>query len=193
MILPQRSCLVFLVLMCPIGAGLTGEPVLVTDLSHRNSRLFGSEELATNKRELDEYATQSKLPVLRDGAPDEIRFWVSWANFDIRTIGYDTVGYVISDHDDFVCRIKYPHKQRAPFVGSCRRNTKSTAFDAIRADVRDLAKFSGQSLDCGFLDGEWIGIDGVIAGQRFIIAASNPGSCEDDGSKLVAKLLAVVR
>jgi hypothetical protein len=179
--------------MSLMDAGRATEPLYVTNLSHQDSRLFSSEELAANYKKLDEYAVQSKLPVLKEGDPDEIRFWVTWANFDVRTIGYNTEGYVISNRGYSVCHIKYPHKQRTPFVGSCKRKTKSAAMNGIWGDVRELAKLSGQSLDCGVLDGEWIEIDGVFAGQRFIIAAGNPDSCEDDGSKLVSKVLGSIR
>jgi hypothetical protein len=176
-----------------MDAAQAGDPVHVTDLSHPDSQLPNSAELAARYKEVDEYAIQSKLPILKDGDPDEIRFWVTWANFDVRTIGYDTEGYVISSRMYSVCRITYPPKTRSPFVGTCKPKAMSSAINGIWQDVAGLAKLSGQSLNCGGIDGAWIEIDGVFAGQRFIVAADNPHSCEDEGSKLVSRILDSVR
>ncbi len=174
-------------------AGEASEPIYVLNPSQLFSRTYSAADLAAKRKDLDDYAIRSKLPVLKEGGSDEIRFWVTWANFEVGTIGYDTEGYVISDRGVSVCRITYPPEQRTPFVGSCKHITKSLDVKSILGNLRDLAKFSGQSLNCGVIDGEWVEIDGVSAGQRFTIDAGNPDECHDDGSKLVANVLARVR
>jgi hypothetical protein len=42
-------------------------------------------------------ALASKLAVIKEGDPDELRLWVSWATFDPSTNGIATIGYVHSD------------------------------------------------------------------------------------------------
>jgi hypothetical protein len=43
--------------------------------------------------------------------------------------------------------------------------------------------------DCGVVDGDWVLIDAVSKGKRFVLSASNPESCSADAAKLVSELL----
>ncbi|HMN45856.1 MAG TPA: hypothetical protein PKE27_14860 [Povalibacter sp.] len=174
-------------------AAWAGEIVYVEDISGRDSvSTYSAAELAEKRAQVDAYATKSMLAVFREGGPDEIRFWISWANFDPGTIGYETKGYVISNQGLWVCRIAYRQNEHSPVGGSCKasssKNTKT-----ILAELGSLSKLSGKSLSCGVMDGEWMSVDGVFAGQRFTFSSSNPDMCPGKGSKLVAKVLRDVR
>jgi hypothetical protein len=171
-----------------------GDIVYVEDLFGRDYvRAHSAVELSEKRVQLDEYATKSKLAVLREGGSDEIRFWISWANFDPDTIGYDTEGYVVSNQGFWICRVAYARKEHSPTGGTCKLSAKSTDVKAIFSNLEKLSKLSGRSLDCGVMDGEWMSVDGVFAGQRFTFSSSNPDTCPGEGSKLVAKVLANVR
>jgi hypothetical protein len=186
---PVISFLFFLSDACQAG-----DIVYVDDLFGRDHvRRYSAAELTEERARLDEYATKSKLTVLKEGGPDEIRFWISWANFSPGTIGYDTEGYVISNRGFSVCLLAYPPNKHSPVVGTCERGAKSTDVKAILSNLNELSKLSGMSLSCGITDGEWVSIDGVFAGQRFTLFSGNPDSCPGEGSKLVAKVLANVR
>jgi hypothetical protein len=39
------------------------------------------------------------------------------------------------------------------------------------------------------VDGYWIVIEGISAGRRFALESSNPDACQDDGSKLVMRII----
>lgn len=189
----RRAFFAFVAYLSFASVGKASEPIYVLSPSQLFSRPYSAADMAAKRKDLDEYAIRSKLEVLKEGDRDEIRFWVTWANFEVGTIGYDTEGYLISDRGSSVCRITYPPKQRLPFVGSCKPNMKSPDVRTLVRDLRDLATFSGQSISCGVVDGEWVEIDGVYAGQRFTIDAGNPDACHDAGSALVTKVLARVR
>ena len=164
---------------------------LISDRDYVSS--YSAEELVEVRASLDAYAAKSKLEVLREGGPDEIRFWISWATFDPDTIGYDTEGYVISNQGSWLCHVTYPRKEHSPASGSCKPNARSSNAKTILSRLGSLSKLSGKSLGCGVMDGEWMSVDGVFAGKRFTFSSGNPGSCSDEGSKLIAKALKDVR
>jgi hypothetical protein len=60
----------------------------------------------------------------------------------------------------------------------------------IGNEIKYIAALSGIQFDCGVLDGYWVEIEGVSNGNYFALEAGNPDSCLDDGSKLIAKVLA---
>ena len=78
-----------------------------------------AEQNAEARRKLNAYAHASKLVFLKEGDPDQVRIWITWANFRADTIGYETKGYVFSERSTRICRIKYAHFKPTPFTGSC--------------------------------------------------------------------------
>jgi glucan phosphorylase len=50
---------------------------------------------------------------------------------------------------------------------------------------------SGRELNCGVIDGAWLEIDGVYNGHPFALGSSNPDQWTDDGSKVVAQVMAL--
>lgn len=149
-----------------------------------------AEQNAEARGKLDDYARASKLAVLKDGNADQVRIWVTWGNFKVNTIGYETVGYVFSENGALSCRIKYPRTEPTPFTGSCVRLKRKGVQAPSIAEIEALANLSGLELNCGVLDGAWMEIDGVYKGRRFGLGSSNPDSCLDDGSKVVAGIMA---
>ena len=176
------------------SAVAVSEVVYVEDLSGGDHvSVYTAVELTEFRAQLDTYAAKSRLVALKAGGPDEIRFWVSWANFDPDTIGYDTEGYVTSNQGSWICRITYLRREHTPTSGSCKPSTRSADRKALLSNLGELSKLSGKSLDCGVVDGEWMSVDGLYAGQRFTFSSSNPDACQGEASKLVARLLKDVR
>lgn len=151
-----------------------------------------AEQNAEARRKLNEYAHASKLVVLKEGDPDQVRIWITWANFRADTIGYETKGYVFSDRSAWICRIKYPRSKPTPFTGSCAPEKHRKVQVPSATEIEALANLSGRELDCGVMDGAWLEIDGVYNGHPFALGSSNPDQCTDDGSKVVAQVMAHV-
>jgi hypothetical protein len=151
-----------------------------------------AEQNAEARRQLNDYARASKLVTLREGDSDQVRIWVTWANFRVNTIGYETVGYVFSGNGAWTCRIKYPRSKPTPFTGSCAPLKRKSVHAPSASEMEALANLSGRELDCGVMDGAWMEIDGVYKGHQFALGSSNPDQCGDDGSKVVAQLMAHV-
>jgi hypothetical protein len=143
------------------------------------------------RSEVDEYAQASGLSVLSAGAPDEIRIWETWANFDPATIGYDTRGYILSVSAARICKISYAQRQHTPFRGSCAIR-EGMLHPVAEQQLAKLAKYANTRMSRGIVDGAWYEIDAAHAGKRFVISSSNPDSCEDDGSRAVSKLLSAL-
>jgi hypothetical protein len=141
---------------------------------------------------LNEYAQASKLPLLQEGDPDQIRIWATWANFRSDTIGYETEGYVFEASNAWTCRIKYPHSKPTPFTGSCAHLKAPVVLAPSASEMEALAKLSGLELNCEVFDGYWLEIDGVYKGHQFALRSSNPDKCDDEGSKAVAQVMAHV-
>jgi hypothetical protein len=151
-----------------------------------------SERSAEARRELEQYSRASKLAVLKEGDADEVRIWVTWANFPANTIGYETVGYMFLANNARSCRIKYPRDRRTPFTGSCARLKAKAVESPAVSEIEALAKLSGLELSCEVVDGYWLEIDGVYTGHQFALGSSNPDKCLDEDSKVVAKIMAHV-
>jgi hypothetical protein len=147
---------------------------------------------AEARRKLSEYAHASKLVVLKEGDPDQVRIWITWANFLADTIGYETKGYVFSDRSAWVCHIKYPRSEPAPFTGSCAPEKHRKVQVPSATEIEALAKLSGSKLDCGVMDGAWLEIEGVYNGHPFALESSNPDQCTDYGSRVIAQVMAHV-
>jgi hypothetical protein len=147
------------------------------------------------RKELDEHARLSKLPVLHDGDPDEVRLWVSGTAlpplriFAPFTIGYETFGHVASGKGALICRVENSLTRRSPIVGRCRSDKHASISTPLAPLLEQLAKYSDQELDCGWVDGYWIVIEGISAGRRFALESSNPDACQDDGSKFVMRII----
>jgi hypothetical protein len=151
-----------------------------------------AEQNAEARRKLNEYARASKLVVLKEGDPDQVRIWITWANFRADSIGYETKGYVFSEKSTQICRIKYPRSKPTPFTGSCAPEKHRTIKVPSATEIEALANLSGRELNCGVMDGAWLEIDGVYDGHPFALGSSNPDQCTDDGSKVVAQIMAHV-
>jgi hypothetical protein len=151
-----------------------------------------AEQNAEARRKLNEYARASKLVVLKEGDPDQVRIWITWANFRVDSIGYETKGYVFSEKSTQICRIKYPRFKPTPFTGSCVPEKHRTIKAPSATEIEALANLSGRELNCGVMDGAWLEIDGVYDGHPFALGSSNPDQCTDDGSKVVAQIMAHV-
>lgn len=190
----KAPLIVGLVLLSASAPGQAQDPVYITDVSpklraDKMSPGLLRDELAS----ANEYARVAKLAPLNDGAPDEVRFWLTWATFDPSTNGIATVGYVVTDEAWKVCRIDYAGKSITPSGGLCKRYPPRATRERIGADLRQLSAFADFSIDCGMHDGEWVTIDAVSRGKRFVVAAGNPVSCDGAAAKLVARALSRVR
>jgi hypothetical protein len=148
-----------------------------------------AERSAEARRELDQYSRASTLALLKEGDADEVRIWITWANFRANTIGYETVGYVFSGNSARSCRIKYPSDRRTPFTGSCARLKARAVQPPSASEIEALAKLSGLELTCEVVDGYWLEIDGVYQGHQYALGSSNPDKCLDEGSKVVAQIM----
>lgn len=180
---------VILIALALGGRPNSDSPVFISDIGEYPDRKLNPQQALELRKELDEYASSSKLQVLRDGDPDEVRFWVSWATFDPHTIGYETLGHILSGKGALICRIKYPPTNRSPFIGSCRSDKRASIPTPLAPLIQELAQYSDQELQCGVVDGYWLVIEGVSAGRRFALESTNPDSCRDDGSKLVSRVI----
>ena len=161
---------------------LAGDPVYVSIFSQNPVPM--QERLA----DADRYALTSRLAVLRNGARDEVRFWVTAATF-MPPNGIETVGYVVTENSSRVCHVGYSGKSTVPKNGRCRAYSPHESRKRIVADLSRLSEFTSVSVDCGVLDGAWVLIDGVSNGKRFAIWANNPQSCGGDEAHLVSELL----
>lgn len=189
----RSAALVATIVLTLVGRVGAEEPVYVTAFSKEAGRALDAQRVLELQNDLDEYARSAKLRVLRAGDPEEVRLWVSWANFDPRTIGYATVGYVVSSKGALVCQIKYPRAKRSPFTGSCRAAKRSATAAPWRGLLDKLASYSGSELECGVVDGFWVEIDATSGSRRVSVYSSNPDYCRDDGSRVVSELLAAIR
>jgi hypothetical protein len=86
---------VFLVLLLAGAKSAFAEELFYVQPLPEQTR--SAEQNAEARRRLDEYSQASKLAALKEGDPDQIRIWITWANFRADTIGYETVG-VKSDY-----------------------------------------------------------------------------------------------
>jgi hypothetical protein len=185
----KSTTLLITLLLQAIDTCRAGDPVDVTDFGKVRYHTFTEQETAQARQGLDEYAKSSGLDPLRDDRNDETRIWVTWANFDVHTIGYSTIGYIIGGTTVRTCRITYPRKHRSPFHGTCKIDRRLSIRVTNLPAMSALAALSGNSLGCGVMDGAWVEIDGIYAARRFQLDANNPDSCTDSGSKLVAEFL----
>lgn len=190
----KAPLIVSLVLLSASAPGQAQDPVYITDVSPQmRAGKMSPGSLRDELASADEYARVTNLAALHDGAADEVRFWLTWATFDPSTNGIATVGYVVTGEDWKVCRIDYAGKSAAPASGLCKPYLPRATPERIRADLRRLAGFADFSIDCEIQDGEWVTIDAVSSGKRFIVSATNPASCDGDAAKLVARVLNRVR
>ncbi|HEY0686299.1 MAG TPA: hypothetical protein VGD45_28420 [Steroidobacter sp.] len=135
-------------------------------------------------------ATASKLAALTDESGNEIRIWQSAATFVGR--GVETVGYVITASQASRCKIEYPEDGQPPFKGECTVMRKELRGFTAATLLEPLLPYANTEMGCGVVDGVWYDMDIVHNGKRFVISASNPDSCTDDGSNSVSALIEAV-
>jgi hypothetical protein len=152
-------------------------------------RPMADSQYAEFQSRLDTLARSARLHTLRDGADDEIRIWMNVATFDPSTEGVETQGYVVSKRGGFVCKTSGPvvPKGHTEQERSCDQDARMNA-SAARAVLHELAKLSGQRIDCHIEEGYWLEIDGSWNQQRFSFYANNPDSCSAAAAKLVTKV-----
>jgi hypothetical protein len=174
------------------GAATATEPVYVTDFGQARVAKMSAQSMHENRDDADHYALASKLAVLKEGDPDELRLWVSWATFDPSTNGIATVGYVFAGNHARMCRIAYPGQSTSPKSGLCRRYAPQVGPAQIASDLARLSALADVSIDCNVVDGDWVLIDAISNGKRFVLSASNPHTCTGDAAKLVSEVLSEV-
>ena len=189
---PQRRISEFA--RCPIAPFLLGWPYCSERLPLRRWHSWAllrmsAASLKESHDQSDEYARTSHLATLKDGDPDEVRFWVSWATFGQTTNGIASVGYIIKGKHSRMCRIAYAGASTVPKKGVCRRYTPHQRSERVVAKIMPLSSFADVAINCGVVDGAWVLIDAVSNGKRFIVEADNPQSCDGDAAKLVSELL----
>jgi hypothetical protein len=154
---------------------------------------IAGKELTDDSNEVNRYAQVSKLARLKDGDPDQIRLWVTWATFDPSTNGIGTTGYAITGTGAVKCLIGYLGKSLEADRGTCRRYSPPTSRTAILSTLERFAAYANMSIDCGTMDGAWTLLDVVSKGKHFIISANNPGTCTGDAASRVSELLRAVQ
>lgn len=169
------------------------QPIVVIDLQRPLYRpvMLSNDHLRYVHEKVDELAAASKLAKLTSKSANEVRIWETIATFGPAP-GYDTVGYVITPSRMSRCEIDYPVDGQPPFAGRCeilRRD--SGGFDAARL-LEPLLTYADTDMGCGVQDGVWYDLDIVHGERRFVISASNPDQCNDDGSAAVNSLLEAV-
>ena len=90
-----------------------------------------------------------------------------------------------------MCRIAYSSKSTKPKSGLCRGYVPQRGQAQIADELRLLA-LANVTIDCNVVDGEWVLIDAVSNGKRFVLWASNPETCTGDAAKLVSDVLSEV-
>lgn len=166
-----------------------GEVPVTVDIEHREGPMSPG-GLAYHREEIDALASVSHLPILKDGDPDELRVWYSWATFDPATGGVATTGYVFSGRGLRVCRIGYQGKATVPARAWCaRRPVTVQRGKRIAEYLQRLSAFPDYFVDCGGSDGAWVAVDAVADGTRFLQWAGNPNRCKGDFSMLVSELI----
>ena len=183
----RTSILLGLATLAGITVSGAQDPVYVDDFSQMSKMSAGS--LHESRDLADRYAVASHLAILKDGDTDEVRSWVSWATFDPSTNGVGTVGYVVTNKRQTMCRIAYLAKSAIPRAGFCKRYSPHESPERIVANLTRLSAFADVAISCGVLDGAWVTIDAVSQGKRFVLYANNPQSCRGDGAILVSELL----
>ena len=166
------------------------DPVYITDFDQTVVARMSAESMRENRDDADKYALASKLAVLKDGDRDELRLWVSWATFDPSTNGIATVGYVLAANNPRVCRVAYSVKSTKPKGGLCGHYAPQHGQAQIADDLARLSALADVTIDCNVVDGNWVLIDAVSNGKRFVSWASNPQTCSGDAAKLVSAVLA---
>ena len=146
-----------------------------------------SAQLHQYRSDADKYALASHIKLLKDRGPDEVRLWVGCATFDPSANGIGTIGYIVTAKRSAKRRISYPGRSTVPKKGVCRRYASRENPGRIVAKLAHLSSFSNFAIGCGVLDGDWVLIDAVSNGKRFVLWADNPESCHGDGARLVSR------
>ncbi len=175
------------------AASATGRDlVYITNFGQTSAVRMSGAPLQRYRNDADKYALASHIKVLRPQDPDEVRLWVSWATFDPSTNGIGTVGYIVTAKRSERCLISYPGRSTEPKKGVCRRYAPRESAERIMANITHLSSFANFAITCRVLDGDWVLIDAVSKGKRFVLWADNPQSCRGGGARLVSRLLDAV-
>jgi hypothetical protein len=170
-----------------------GPVYVITEVQRTRAAKMSAADLREERSGADRYARVANLATLKNGAPDEVRFWLTWATFNPSTNGIATVGYIVTDKDWQLCRIDYAGQSTVPSGGQCESYKPRATRKQIRDDLQELAAFADFTIECNIMDGEWVTIDAVSDGRRFVVSAGNPAACAGDPAKQVAKFLNRVR
>jgi hypothetical protein len=141
------------------------------------------------RAKVDAYARAVGLQLVRSSDQDQLRLWVADVMFG-RLYGFVTDGAIVH-----VCDTTYVWSQTMATVRS-GRCVPSAGGDRARDALEllgGLAKLDGSSIDCGVMDGFSVDIEGRFSGRTFAFWSGNPQSCHDPSSKLVAKVLTLLR
>jgi hypothetical protein len=182
----------------PTAAAATTPPsesivtVELQDLVGHKPVHMKDEVLLYIREEADELAAVSRLALLTDKSPSEVRIWETFANFNPNTIGYETVGYIISPSRALRCEIEYPPDSHVPSKGTCASMTKESHYSKTTPLLDTLLSYADFQTGCGHMDGSWYSLDIVHHGNRFVVSANNPQSCNDAGSEAVSSLIQAV-
>ncbi|HKS57082.1 MAG TPA: hypothetical protein VJS12_17430 [Steroidobacteraceae bacterium] len=182
----KASLILTLALLTAVAAAQTSDPVYIADLNQTHAGKMTADQARLGRTRADKHARAAKLTSLSDGAADELRLWVTWATFDVRSNGIATTGYVLTRKDAKVCRVDYPRKSMDPEGALCRSYAPLVMRTRALADLPRLSALADFAIDCGTQDGSWLLIDAVSSGKRFVVYANNADSCTGDAAKLVA-------
>jgi len=177
------------VLFVVSGVAIATAPVYITNFGQTRVARMSAESVNERRDDADRYALASNLAVLKDGGTDELRLWVSWATFDPSTNGIATDGYVLTANNTKICRVAYSGKSTEPKNALCRRYAPQGGRAQIAGDLTRLSALADVTIDCNVEDGDWVLIDAVSNGKRFVLWASNPKTCTGDAAKLVSAVL----
>jgi hypothetical protein len=144
------------------------------------------------RKELDALNAVAHLKLLSEDGPDEVRVWVTWANFNVKTVGYDTEGTILTAKAAKRCRIAYKRDSDGPVGARCRSLNVSSHRKAALKGVGSLSAVFGKSISCQIYDGAWMTVEGVYLGKVFVFDAGNPDSCEGPEAKAVAEWLGLL-
>lgn len=168
-------------------------PNNVVEVSLSNPFGYGPRRLSpdsiTNERELlSRFALAVSQPNLAEGGPDELRVLLSFADFGQTPTGVTMVGYIIRNNQIATCPVAYGNTLDEPLEGRCEK-PKALKPGSPLNDWSALAGLANFDYSCGVMDGYWVTIEGRRNGAVFVLQASNPDSCEDMGSQIIASLL----
>jgi hypothetical protein len=157
--------------------------VELTDPYARSPTKLTQADIERERLEMRRFAAATGLPPI---SRDEVRIVISWADFGQTEVGVSMRAYVVRPNSVRECELKYGATLEAPLSGRCRP-PKARRHSAAGAGTATLARWDGRALNCGWIDGAWMTIEGDHDGAHFVLTANNPEMCSDEGSKAVIR------